>query len=309
MKVNEWITVGDYRYPGGWAVADAAARAREYCKTLEEGEILFFPGVPFDFPAANREFLLSQKQAGSRFHKNISYKPAKDKLAGVAAEGDRGRVHQIMRSYSVAVTGFVDAFLAPYAGKRKMDYASFRPLEEQGRDLPQHRRNDLLHVDAFPTRPTHGARILRVFTNIHPKQPRVWRTGEPFHVLAPERARAAGVESFAAKAKSVLRPAARLARKWTAGLAPDRTAYDEFMLHFHDWLKADADYQRVGVAMAEEFPPNSTWLAFTDGVPHAALSGKYALEQTYIVPREALVAPEVAPISVLEKIVGSRMDL
>ena len=37
-------------------------------------------------------------------------------------------------------------------------------------------------------------------------------------------------------------------------------------------------------------------------VPHAALSGQYALEQTYIVPVEALVAKDKAPINVLEAI-------
>ncbi len=219
-------------------------------------------------------------------------------------EGDRERVHEIMRRYSAAVTRFVDEFLTPYAGKRQMDYASFRPLEEKGRDLPEHRRNDLLHVDAFPTRPTRGARILRVFTNINPEAPRVWRTGAPFHELAPEQAKAAGLERFAVKAKSGLRPLARAAKTALASLVPDRSAYDEFMLHFHDWLKANAAYQRDGVRMAEEFPPNSTWLVFTDGVPHAALSGQYALEQTYLVPEAALVEPEVAPIRVLEKLAG-----
>jgi len=62
----------------------------------------------------------------------------------------------------------------------KLDFASFRPLEEQGRDLSLHKRNDLLHVDAFPSRPTHGGRILRVFANINPSVGRVWNVGEPF---------------------------------------------------------------------------------------------------------------------------------
>jgi hypothetical protein len=43
-----------------------------------------------------------------------------------------------------------------------------------------------LHVDAFPSRPIRGERILRVFTNIHPDstQARVWRVGEPFEDIA-----------------------------------------------------------------------------------------------------------------------------
>src|SRR6476659_9974702 len=144
-----------------------------HCDQLERGKVLFFSHVPFVLPDADREFLLSQKQTGSRFHKNISYRPTKDLLKGVDDNSpDLERMNAIMRDFSASVTKFVSQFLAPYAGKMKLDFASFRPLEEQGRDLPLHKRNDLLHVDAFPTRPTRGGRILRVFTNINPAEPR-----------------------------------------------------------------------------------------------------------------------------------------
>jgi hypothetical protein len=39
-------------------------------------------------------------------------------------------------------------------------------------------------------------------------------------------------------------------------------------------------------------------------VPHAVLSGQYALEQTFIIPVRALVTPEKSPIRVLEKMAG-----
>ena len=48
------------------------------------------------------------------------------------------------------------AYCPEYARSWRVDYASFRPVEEQGRELPLRHRNDLLHLDAFPTRPTHG---------------------------------------------------------------------------------------------------------------------------------------------------------
>ena len=54
-------------------------------------------------------------------------------------------------------------------------------------------------------------------------------------------------------------------------------------------------------------PPMATWMAFTDGVPHAALAGQFALEQTFIIPPQVLVAPEVAPIRVLEKLCGKAL--
>ena len=39
------------------------------------------------------------------------------------------------------------------SGSRLHKNVSYRPAEdeEQGRDLPLHKRNDLLHVDAFPS--------------------------------------------------------------------------------------------------------------------------------------------------------------
>jgi hypothetical protein len=39
-------------------------------------------------------------------------------------------------------------------------------------------------------------------------------------------------------------------------------------------------------------------------VPHAVESGTPALEQTVIVPRQALVRPDIAPITVLEHLCG-----
>jgi 3-deoxy-D-manno-oct-2-ulosonic acid (Kdo) hydroxylase len=286
--------------------------SRKHCRTLEQGSILCFQQVPFELPEADREFLISQRQSGSRFHKNISYRSRKDVLRGLSAENsdDFARLRRIMREYSAQVTTFVRKFLAPYSQGLQLDFASFRPQEEEGRDLPLHKRNDLLHVDAFPTRPTRGARILRVFTNINPAQSRVWLTGESFHHLAPKYAPQAGLSEFAAAGGSAFEALrSRVVRGLSAiGLpVPHRSAYDRFMLHFHDWLKENSELQNRPGHIRSEFPSGCTWLVFTDGVPHAALSGRFALEHTYIVPRSALVAPEFAPVSVLEELCGRKL--
>lgn len=290
---------------GGWKAADLAGRARHYCELLERGAILYLPGVPFELAAADTDFLLSHGRGESRFHKNISYRPTQDVLRGAEGTGeDQRRLHSIMRNYSAAVTVFARSLLAPYAGRWALDYASYRPLEEQGRELPLHRRNDLLHVDAFPSRPTRGARILRVFTNISPAQPRIWVTAERFPELAQRFAVAAGLSSIASPPLWMKAANAALA---AMGLATHRSAYDRFMLRFHDWLKENAEWQRDCPKTRSEFPPASTWLVMTDTVPHAALSGRYALEQTFIVPMGAMVAPEAAPIRVLEQIAGCKL--
>jgi hypothetical protein len=282
-----------------------AERARWYCDQLERGKVLFFRDVPFDFPQDDREFLLSQKQTGSRFHKNISYRPVQDMLKGVSSDSpDRERLHNVIRNFSRQVTSFLNDFLAPYAGKLKMDFASFRPLEEKNRDLPLHKRNDLLHVDAFPTRPTRGARILRFFVNINPAAGRVWNVGEPFDAFMPRLARA---QKIAPQFRS---PISRSLSRFAAfvGLpVADRSRYDEYMLYLHDWLKENNDFQQNWPKQQLVFPPGCAWMVYTDGVPHAVLAGQYALEQTFIVPPEAFVTPEVAPIRILETITQTQM--
>jgi 3-deoxy-D-manno-oct-2-ulosonic acid (Kdo) hydroxylase len=282
----------------------AREQARWYCDQLERGQVLFFREVPFEFPEDDRKFLLSRSAAESRFHKNISYRPASDVLRGFADASDRKRLQRIMRRFSQEAARFVATFLAPYAGQLRLDFSSFRPLEEQGRALPLHKRNDLLHVDAFPTRPTHGGRILRVFVNINPVAGRVWNVGAPFHAFLPGIMQAQRLEP---PHRGMLgRALARAGSK--LGLpVRDRSRYDEFMLYLHDWLKENTDFQKNSPKREVVFPSGCFWMVYTDGVPHAVMSGRFALEQTFIIPPQALVSPEVAPIRVLESVTGSPM--
>ena len=298
-------------------IAAAAARGadtkqkRAWCARLESGGILFFPDTPVPLPADDMAFLLGQQQTDSSLHKNIAYKPASDVLTGLDAKSADGiaaqRLRGIMRGYSEAVTGFLEAFLAPYQGRMRRDYASFRPQEEQNRDLPLRRRNDLLHTDAFPTRPTRGARILRFFNNIHPERTRDWVVSDAFRELAP---RFAPHEIAPRPDTAAGRAAKGLARAVGLGAAlpgVKRTPYDDFMMRFHNFLKENESWQRDAAKYPFAFPAGSSWMVFTDTVPHAVLAGQYALEQTFLVDRDAQVAPEHAPLTVLEAIAGKAL--
>lgn len=304
MAKDPWVLVEDYKLPAGWMGSQQKrARARAYCELLESGQILFFRELPFELPAADREFLVSQQWSELRLHKNVSYRPGEDILRGVSGDTVTvQRVHSILRSYSAQVLKFAADFLAPYAGKWMVDFSSFRPFEEEGRELPLHKRNDLLHVDAFPSRPTRGGRILRVFTNLNPLKGRVWNTTDGFDALARQYAGDAGLQRIAERPSF-----SRAVHGWAQRLGlrgAGRTPYDLFMLGFHDYLKENSDFQRNCPKVQLEFPPLATWLVFTDGVAHAVMSGRYAIEQTLIVPPDALVSPEHAPYRILEKIAG-----
>ncbi|MFZ3218348.1 MAG: Kdo hydroxylase family protein [Candidatus Acidiferrales bacterium] len=300
-----WILVEDYRCPGGWVGREQhEARGRAYCELIERGQILVFRELPFHMPAEDQQFLREQEWTELRMHKNVSYRPSEDMLRGVSGKAETvARLHSIMRNYSAQIIEFVGKFLSPYSGKWNLDFASFRPLEEENRDLPLHKRNDLLHVDAFPSRPTRGGRILRVFTNLNTTRPRVWTTTEDFAALARQFANAAGLQQIAEDDSFWGRTVQNLGAKLGIG-ATGRTPYDMFMLRFHDYLKENAAFQADCPKTRMEFPPLATWIVFTDGVAHAAISGQYAIEQTFLIPPKALVAAEAAPFRILETIAG-----
>src|SRR5271163_282046 len=287
------------------------AQAREWCVRLEAGDILFFPQTPIEFASGDLEFLLGQQQTDSSLHKNIAYKPLQDALSGVDTKTADAqavtRLQLIMRWYSAAVEGFLSGFLTPYARRWKLDYASFRPQEEQGRDLALRKRNDLLHTDAFPTRPTHGARILRFFNNIHPTRTRDWVVGDPFATVVKQFAPG---DIAPVPDNALSRTAKWLGRAVGLGAAiPSikRSPYDDFMMRFHNFLKENARFQAECTKYPWNFPAGSRRLVYTDTVPHAVLAGQYALEQTLLVEPAALVAPEFSPLKVLENMAGTAL--
>jgi hypothetical protein len=279
---------------------------------LEAGCILFFPSSPIALTDSDLQFLRGQQQSDSSLHKNIAYKPKADELSGVdtktANPAAVERLRGILRNYSQSVTAFLTGFLSPYKGQWQLDYASFRPQEEEGRDLPLRRRNDLLHTDAFPTRPTHGARILRFFNNIHLTRTRDWVVSDPFRAVATK---------YAPAEIALPQPNSEIGRAFksfatgiglgAAAPALKRSPYDDFMMRFHNFLKENRDFQSTCAKYDYQFPAGSSWMVYTDMVPHAVLCGQYALEQTYLIAPYAMVAPQHAPLTVLEELTGTRL--
>jgi hypothetical protein len=283
-------------------------RARGFCRELEAGNILLFPESPIAIPAEERELLLGRKQTSSAYHKNIAYRPEEDRITGLdsSEQAEASELCRLLKNYSGRSVQFLTSLLTPYAGKWKLDYASFRPIEEKGRPARLHARNDLLHFDSFPTRPTNGARILRFFTNINPAQNRVWLTSETFAAFGPRFAKNAGVIPSAGS--SVARAVRLLASKLGVPGAM-KPPYDESMHRCHNAMKEDAAFQESTPKQRWEFPPNSSWMVFTDCVSHAVLEGRYALEQTFLIPQSALVEPNSSPLAILEGVAGRRLTV
>ena len=280
------------------------ASRTDYRPALETGNVLFFPKTPFAFSEDAQEFLRQLNFSGGAIHKNVAYKPALHKVTGVEADaGKLDRLRTIMREYSGAVVAFTAELLPEYAAAWKIDYASFRPVEEESRGLPVNKRNDLIHTDAFPSRPTNGDLILRVFTNIHPSKTRNWITTDPFRDVAMRHAKDAGLAQIAGRSGGLRYQSARVLKSLGVPVVA-RSGYDRFMLHFHEYLKRNKDFQENTPKYCFNFPPGSTWLTFTDVVPHSVHSGQHALEQTFIVARDSLSDVSNAPVSILERLCG-----
>jgi 3-deoxy-D-manno-oct-2-ulosonic acid (Kdo) hydroxylase len=166
----------------------SATEANDYRTVLEDGNILLFPDGGFEISPEIKQNLMGATQDARSFHKNIAYKVHKDEISGLVNQADAEFVRPAMREYSRRALDFMRRILPEYASDWILDYASFRSIEERGRNLPLTKRNDLLHIDAFPTRPVFGDLILRCFTNVHPEHNREWLTSDPFADLATREA-------------------------------------------------------------------------------------------------------------------------
>jgi hypothetical protein len=271
---------------------------------LERGAIEYFPVCPFQLPEGDDRFFLLQQRLASRAHKNISYDPNSGKAAGFArtSAAQAERLRLLLASFAWQATSWLARTLPRYAGAWRLDRVSFRPEEEATRRLRLKARNDLLHVDAFPSRPTNGARILRFFVNVNPSEPRIWATSEPFGKLLERFGTQAGLPTGQgiSWAGHVRRQVLRLFRPGR----PQRSPYDAFMLRFHDFLKANEEFQERGPKRFWTFPPGSAWLVFTDVASHAALRGRFALEHSYFIAPQSLALPNESPPTQLERACG-----
>ena len=282
------ITLDAARWDAPLAPAAAAGATRD----LEAGNVLFLPHLKFALGAAEERFLSPQWLAGSA--KNVSYDPRVQKLAHTSADGrDREELAAMMARYAAHARQLVLNLCPHYGQHLTHGLTSFRPVETRGRETSRKKDDTRLHVDAFASRPNQGLRILRVFSNINPRnEPRVWEIGERFDAMAGK---------FAARVPPQLPGSAWLLEK--LGITKGRrSAYDHVMLNLHDKAKLDDAYQQATARTHFEFPAYSTWLVFTDRVMHAALAGQFLLEQTFYLPVAAMQDERYAPLRILEAI-------
>jgi len=287
MEILEPLDIISWEGPFSAEIVAKAADA------LETGKLLYAPQLPFQLSEAERRFL--SPECLDDKSKNVSFRPPSGVLKGSRCQGAaRDELRGMLQRYSNRASDLLQALCPIYGNHLTRGFTSFRPAEIAGRATSWRHDDTRLHVDAFPSRPMQGLRILRVFTNVNPQMPRIWRVGEKF-------------EQVAAKFVPGIRPPLP-GTSWLLHalriVKGRRTEYDHFMLGIHDRMKADQGYQSQVPQTQLALPPGATWACFTDLVSHAAMSGQFAFEQTFYLPLSAMKDPERSPLRVLERLAG-----
>jgi hypothetical protein len=279
-----------------WDPEPDAVLQDEAITALEGGKVLLLPHLAFPLPQSEQGLLSPEFLGGHA--KNVSLGPDGQIKHSAGAEEQREALRHLMERFARQATTLVSSLFPRYAANLERARTSYRPAEIAGRTYSPIKDDTRLHVDAFPTRPMRGRRILRLFSNINPHgKPRIWRVGEPFEDMA---------QKILPRVREpiVLKNWVLAAVRATHGV---RSPYDNLMLGLHDQAKLDDAYQKNAPQTEVSFPAQSTWLCFTDRVMHAAMAGQFVLEQTFHLDVAAMAAPERAPISMLERRTGRRL--
>lgn len=263
---------------------------------LEAGKVLYFPNLPFSLLPEERPLinptLLDTKA------RNISLAPDGSLKGATGDQHTRTMLAAMIDRFRLQAQTLIHSLLPRYQGALRLAPTSYRPASVATRTQSWRGDDRRLHVDAFPSRPNYGERILRVFSNINPNgMARVWRLGEPFEDVA-----------------ETMLPRTRPYARWQAHLLKSlritkslRSEYDHLMLQLHDVMKSDPVYQKQARQIRMPFPAGSAWVCFSDQTPHAVLSGQYLLEQTLHLSPDDQYDAHHSPLSCLSRLTGRRL--
>lgn len=265
----------------------------EWTAAVEAGKVLYFPQLAFQL--SEQEKSLLRPDIRDPKTRNISLN-VDGSIKGVAGdEATRQQVAVMVGRFREQATALIAGLFPQYMPVVRMAPTSYRPSQVETRAQSWRADDKRMHVDAFPSRPNYGERILRVFTNVNPDgQPRVWRVGEPFEDVA---------RKFLPRAKPYVRWQAKALQMLhvTKSL---RSEYDHLMLQMHDGMKGDPDYQKNAPQETVPFAAGSTWVCFSDQAVHAVMAGQYMLEQTLFLPPGSEYDTAASPLAILTRLKG-----
>jgi len=264
---------------------------------VESGAVLRFPHLRFTMMETELRFLDPRWADGKA--KNISLRWPAGEMRGAAGNPtELAALKAMITRYADFAEAFALRLFPHYRGHLQRGNTSFRPVDVAGRATSWRKDDTRLHVDAFPSNPMHGTRLLRVFCNVNPSgRPREWRVGEPFEAHA---------KRYLPAIKPPLPGSAWLMER-TGVTKRRRTEYDHVMLQLHDRAKADAAFQQGSPQARLNFAPGTTWVVFSDQVLHAAMGGQHMMEQTFYLDVAHQQDPGASPRGTLERLLGREL--
>ncbi|MFT3779801.1 MAG: Kdo hydroxylase family protein [Ottowia sp.] len=265
----------------------------EWTAAVESGQVLYFPRLGFEVLPDEKPLLREEMLAPESRNVSLGADGVLKGAGGTAAE--QRQLAAMIGRFRQQAQQFVDALLPEYRGQLRVAPTSFRPRQVETRAQSVRADDQRLHVDAFPSRPNYGERILRVFANVNPAGvPRVWRVGDAFEAVARQ-----------------FLPRAKPYRLWQAQVLNAlhvtkslRSEYDHLMLQLHDLMKFDEVYQKSGTQVSVPFAAGSVWVCYSDQATHAVMSGQYMMEQTLYLPPGREANPQASPLAILTRLVG-----
>src|SRR5579862_1926788 len=122
-------------------------------KSLENGQILYFPEL--SFPLSLDEKIFLSPDFADPHAKNISYHPRKNKLWGVKqlSDAERMQLKSMLKRFSDNAFRLIKELLPRYAPHLTIERTSFRPVEISDRVTSYRKDDKRLHIDAFPATP------------------------------------------------------------------------------------------------------------------------------------------------------------
>lgn len=270
------------------------APAQSYTGAIEDGAVLLLHGVALPLEPGDERFFREAYADPKR--KNVSIRGPKAELRGAAGSAtDQEALRRVLIAFRAHARALIGTLLPEYAGLIEDGGTSYRPFDVAARKLSWRRDDSRLHVDAFPSNPARDRRLLRVFHNANGLgESRSWRVGEDFASVAG--ALTPGLPRYSSGLAALMHAAGLTKRR--------RTAYDHTMMHLHDRMKRDLAFQAAAPYREIVFAPGDCWITYSDQVPHAALGGRFLLEQTFYLDHRRQLDPAKSPQAVLGRLAG-----
>lgn len=277
-------------------MADVGHGNPAWIAALEAGKVLYFPNFgQHGFAPQKEELALFREDIRDPKTRNISLSSAGDLKGVVGDDGTRALMAGMIGRFRAEAEGLLANLVPRYGEHLRRGATSFRPAVVQNRVQSWRADDRRMHVDAFPSRPNYGERLLRVFTNVNQDgEPRVWRVGEPFEDVARRfLPTVKPYSAWQAKMLNLLHVTKSL-----------RSEYDHIMLQLHDAMKSDLDYQKNAPQVTFGFPPGCAWVCFSDQTSHAVMAGQYMMEHTLQLSPMHQYDKDASPLAILTRMQG-----